>query len=91
MRNLSNVADNSYDTLIVTQTFHLIDDLNSAIKECHRILRTGGVLIATFQHYENDRDWADNDNWRLTPAGCKTMFGSHFGKENVEITPLVMH
>lgn len=89
MRNLSNVADNSYDTLIVTQTFHLIDDLNSAIKECYRILRKGGVLIATFPALSRiDPDSGeDNDNWRLTPAGCKTMFGTYFGKENTEITP----
>ena len=89
MRNLTNVMDNSYDTLIVTQTFHLIDDLNSALKECHRILRQGGVLIATFPALSRiDPDsGADNDNWRLTPAGCKNMFGQHFGKANVDITP----
>jgi SAM-dependent methyltransferase len=89
MRNLTNVMDNSYDTLIVTQTFHLIDDLNSALKECHRILRQGGVLIATFPALSRiDPDsGAANDNWRLTPAGCKNMFGQHFGKANVDITP----
>ena len=88
LRSLSNVDDNRFDTLIITQTFHLIDDLDSAIKECHRILRQGGVLIATFPAISRiDPDsGADNDNWRLTPAGCKTAFGKHFGKENVDIT-----
>lgn len=89
LRHLTNVADNSFDTLIVTQTFHLIDDLDSAIKECHRILRSGGVLIATFPALSRiDPDsGAEHDNWRLTPAGCKTVFGKHFGRENVDVIP----
>ena len=47
IRRLTGVADNAYDRLILTQLFQHVDDLQSAIQECHRILKPGGVLLAT--------------------------------------------
>jgi len=33
---------------VFTQTLHLIYDVRSAIRTLHRVLKPGGVLLATF-------------------------------------------
>jgi SAM-dependent methyltransferase len=81
LRRLSNVADNTYDTLIITQTFGMIDDFDSAIKECHRILKPGGAILATVSSMAP----CHNDSfWRFTQHGLAYAFGKYFPKERIK-------
>jgi SAM-dependent methyltransferase len=82
-----NVADRQFDVFILTQTLQFIFDLDAAIRHAHRILRPGGVLLATIPSVSRtDRALHDIDYWRLTPAGCARLFGKVFGDENVQVT-----
>src|SRR5439155_11116717 len=47
LRHLDAIANDTYDCFILTQTLQYIDDLDAAVRECHRILKPGGVLLAT--------------------------------------------
>lgn len=83
LRNAPQLKDNFYDCLIVTQTFVMIDDFDSAVKECYRILKPGGVLLCTMPCLGRVGRHL-NQYWRFTQASGKYVFGKAFGEENVE-------
>jgi SAM-dependent methyltransferase len=64
MRDLSVFRDGSFDTIIQPISNHFVDDVQSVWKECYRVLKPGGVLIATFWNPVNyifDMDkWDEN-------------------------------
>lgn len=82
------VSEAQFDCLILTQTLHVIDDMPAAIGECHRILKPGGVLLATLPSASRVclEYGEDGDLWRLTPAGSRALFERAFGPDNVEVT-----
>src|SRR3972149_8901614 len=47
LKHLTTVKSNTYDCLILTHVLGLIDDVQAAACECHRILKPGGVLLFT--------------------------------------------
>lgn len=85
LRNMPQVPDNSYNCLVLTQVFQFIDDYDSAIKECHRILKPGGALLATlpFISRVDARSGHEGDYWRFTVASAKYLFGGCFS--NLEV------
>jgi SAM-dependent methyltransferase len=80
LRHLKSVKDNTYDCLILTQVFQFIDDLDSAISECHRILKPEGVLLATVPALSRGdcASGAEADYWRFTKAGTEYLFSKSF-------------
>jgi peptidoglycan/xylan/chitin deacetylase (PgdA/CDA1 family) len=70
----------TYDCIILTQTLHVIDDMHAALAECHRMLKPGGVLLATFPAASRVclEYGAEGDCWRMTPAGARALFRSSF-------------
>ena len=80
MRNMPQVPDNDYVCLIITLVFLFIDNYDSAIKECYRILKPGGTLLATlpFISRVDARAGVNGDFWRFTEASAKYMFGKYF-------------
>lgn len=80
------IPSDTFDCFILTQTLQYIYDVNGAVRHAHRMLKPGGVLLATVPSVQV----ADNvtpDLWRLTALGCKELFGRYFGVENVEVEP----
>ncbi len=47
LRRAESVPTATYDCIILTQTLQFIDEVPAALAECARILRPGGVLLAT--------------------------------------------
>ncbi|MBA3945701.1 MAG: methyltransferase domain-containing protein [Herpetosiphonaceae bacterium] len=82
------IHDESFDCMIFTQTMQFIYDLRAAAVTIHRILKPGGVLLATFPftsqicRYDMER-WGDY--WRFTTASIGRLFGDAFGAEQVEV------
>lgn len=76
------------DCFICTQTFNFIYDFKAAIAGARRVLKPGGVLLATLagvsqiSRYDMDR-WGDY--WRFTTASAKRAFGEVFGDGAVEV------
>ena len=84
-----DIASNEFDCLIFTQVFQFICNLQRCIEELHRILKPGGVLLATVPCMSKvDQGYGKNkDFWRFTDSGCKLMFGEVFGSDQVDVHP----
>jgi SAM-dependent methyltransferase len=78
----------AYDCVILTQTLHVIYDIRAAVKNIKRLLKPGGIALATIpgisqvSRYDADR-WGDF--WRMTPDAAKRLFGEAFSPGNVEV------
>lgn len=88
LASASAIESDSFDSLIVTQTLHLIFELRPTILTLHRILKPGGVLLATvpgisqISRYDMDR-WGDY--WRFTTLTARKLFEEVFSTSDVEI------
>ena len=83
-----HIPSDSFDCVICTQTLLLIYDVRTAIETMHRILKPGGVLLATVpgisQLCRPDFDlWGDY--WRFTSLSARRLFAEAFGSENVTV------
>jgi SAM-dependent methyltransferase len=84
----NQIPSGTFDCIIFTQTLQHIYDVRAAIQTIHRILRPGGVLLATFpgisqiSRYDMDR-WGDY--WRFTTASAHKLFGEFWLSEYVII------
>jgi SAM-dependent methyltransferase len=72
----------TFDCVICTQTLQLIPDIRAAVATLYRILKPGGVLLATVPticklELAGEPDWADY--WRLTTHGARHLFAADFG------------
>ena len=80
------VASDTFDCVICTQTLLLIYDFRSAMAHLHRILKPGGVLLATVpgisQICRPDADLA-GDYWRFTSWSMRRLLEEFFAPENV--------
>ncbi len=87
LRAANNVLSNTYDCFILTQTLHLLDDLAAAIRHAHRILKPGGVLLATFPcaSMVSSEYGSRGDHWRVTEAGARRLLSSAFGEANLDV------
>ncbi len=87
LRCASAIRSETYDCIILTQTLHLIDDMKAALTEAHRLLRPGGVLLATAPSVirVDDRAGLDGDFWRLTEASARRLLADVFPLEAFDV------
>lgn len=88
LRDLSGVADNTYDCIILTQVLQFVDDYEAAVRECARILKPGGTLLVSLPSISriDVRAGLGGDYWRFTTASAKYVFGKYFSPDKLEIT-----
>lgn len=83
-----NIPSNTFDCIILTQTLQFVYDLPSAVKHLHRILKPGGVLLATIpgisqiSRYDMDR-WGEF--WRFTTQSAQRLFEGKFSAKMIEV------
>jgi len=77
----------AFDCMIVTQTLHLIYDVAASVRELHRGLKPGGVLLVTLPGVASvDRgEFADTWYWSMTAKSVGRLFGDVFGPENISV------
>jgi ubiquinone/menaquinone biosynthesis C-methylase UbiE len=82
-----DVAADSFDCIICTQTLQLIYDLKAAVRTLHRMLRPGGVLLVTVPGISqiDDPQWQDAWCWSFTPVSARRLFAEAFSDANVEV------
>lgn len=84
-----HIPSSAFDCLILTQTLQVIYELKAALITCHRILKPGGVLLATFPGLSRiarpsfGETW--EDTWRFTRSGAERLFREVFPNENVRV------
>ena len=74
-------------TALITHALQLIDDMPAALRECARILKFGGVLLATFPTASRVclEYGPDGDFWRVTEAAVRWTAIQAFDAERVEV------
>jgi SAM-dependent methyltransferase len=87
LRNVPQIPSNTYDCLIITQTFNVIDDYDSAIRESYRILKPGGVLLATMPTLSPAWNLKIN-MWRMTVDSARYVFSKIFPASQVTVQAL---
>lgn len=74
-----------FDSIILTQTLHLIYDLRAALATLSRILKPGGVLLATLPGISRvcrEPEYPEADSWRFTASSSHRLFREFFPKED---------
>lgn len=82
------LASDDFHCIVLTQTLHYIFDVRSAIATVHRILKPGGVVLATVPGISSicrDQQDKQSDCWRFTAASARRLFTAQFGERNVEV------
>ena len=82
------VASETFDCVIVTQTLQFIYDVKAAIGTIHRILKPGGVVLATIPGISKvSREDMDRWGhfWSFTTCSVRRMFQEFFGPESVSV------
>jgi len=84
----AGIPADTFDCIILTQTLCCIFDVFAAVRNCHRALRGGGVVLATvpgisqISRYDMDR-WGDY--WRFTSLSVRRLFEGIFGGQGVRV------
>ena len=84
----NDLPSDTFDCFICTQTLTYIYDVKRAVATIHRMLKPGGVLLATvpgisqMSPYDRDR-WGEY--WRFTAQSLGRLLGESFGNENVAV------
>jgi Methyltransferase domain len=75
-----------FDCFVLTQTLQFVYDLRSAVKTVRRVLRPGGVVLATVPAASRiSRGQVDREFWRFTAASVRRLFADEFGGANVDV------
>jgi len=87
LSDADHLPSDAFDCIVLTQTLHLVYDLNAAVRTLRRILRPGGTLLATFPGISplSSDEWAATWQWSLTPVSARRLFGEVFGEANTEV------
>lgn len=82
-----HIPSDTFDCLILTQTLQFIYDVRAAIGTIYRILKPGGVVLATFSgisQIASDK-WGDYQCWSFTSLSSRRLFEEFFPVDNVKV------
>jgi SAM-dependent methyltransferase len=88
LSHADHLPSNTFDTIIFTQTLQFIYDIKSTVATLQRLLKPGGVILATASGMaqisrEDFEKWGEY--WRFTSLSMKLLFEEVFPNENVTI------
>jgi len=88
LTNAPDIADGTFDCMILTQTLQFTYDMEAVVSELYRILAPGGSVLCTMSgisqisRYDMDR-WGDY--WRLTSLSARRLFETAFADADIEV------
>ena len=82
------LPERAFDCIILTQTLHLIFDVDGATRQLHNAIRPGGVLLMTVPGITPiDRgEWGSSWYWSMTDQAVAKLLGQYFDPANVEVS-----
>lgn len=88
LTHADHLPSNVFDAVIFTQTLQVIYDIRTVIVTLHRILKPGGVLLATASgmaqlSLEDFDRWGEY--WRFTSLSARLLFEEAFSAGNVTV------
>jgi SAM-dependent methyltransferase len=83
-----HIPADTFDCIILTQTLQFIYDVEAALKTLYRILKPGGILLATFGGISQISRW-DMDRWghywNFTTLSARRLFEESFPAAKVKV------
>lgn len=88
LRRGGGLAAGSFDCVILTQTLQFIYEVQAAVDAAGRLLRPGGVVLATVPGVaqldgQDMEKWGEY--WRFTGQSARRLFGEAFGPDAVQV------
>ncbi|MGQ3685781.1 MAG: glycosyltransferase [Candidatus Loosdrechtia sp.] len=82
-----HIPSETFDCMILTQTLHIIYNFREALQTIYRILKPGGVVLATFPGISQISidQWSKYWCWGFTTLSAQKMFIEVFPEENVSV------
>jgi SAM-dependent methyltransferase len=82
-----HVPSDTFDCIIFTQTLHFIYDVRASIATLRRMLKPGGVLLATFPGISQTscREHGEYYCWALSKLSARRLFEEAFPAQNIEV------
>jgi glycosyltransferase involved in cell wall biosynthesis len=83
-----HLPSGAFDCIVLTQTLQFVFDLRQAVATLHRMLKPGGVLLATVPGVSSiDRgEWGPSWYWSLSPAALSRLLEQQFDSASIEIS-----
>jgi glycosyltransferase involved in cell wall biosynthesis len=88
LTSADHVPGDTFDCIVLTQVLPFILDVQAAVRTLHRLLRPGGVVLATMPgisqivRYDMER-WGDY--WRFTSLSARRLFECGFPEGEVRV------
>ncbi len=88
LQSADHLQGEMYDCIICAQTLPCIYDLEASVRTLHRLLKPGGILLATNPgcapiHAETMRVWGQY--WRFTSLAIRRLLETRFTPQNIAI------
>lgn len=82
-----HIPSDSFDCIIFTQTLQFIYDFRTAVQTLYRILKPGGILLATLPGISqtSGTTWNEYWCWNFTRLSAERLFKEFFPTESVEV------
>lgn len=83
----AGLPSESFDCIVLTQTLHLVYDMRAAVDTLFRVLRPGGVVLATVPGISQVAadEWRHEWHWSLTATSAQRLFADVFGASGVQV------
>ena len=83
----THVPSDIFDCFILTQTLQLIYDVRAALQTIYRILKPGGIVLATFPGISqiSGDQWGSQWYWSFTKQSARRLLGEVFPADNVTV------
>jgi SAM-dependent methyltransferase len=81
------IATDTFDCFLLVQTLQFIYEVRAAVQTTYRILKPGGIVLATFSGITplKDEEWNDSWYWNFTARSAQRLFEEVFPAENIRI------
>jgi peptidoglycan/xylan/chitin deacetylase (PgdA/CDA1 family)/SAM-dependent methyltransferase len=87
LTHADHIPSDGFDCVILTQTLHLIYDTRAALKTLYRILKPGGILLATMPGISQAARTRSSSQgyWGSTILSARRLFEEAFPAENIAV------
>lgn len=87
LNNAGNLPTDAFDCILLTHVLQLVANVRGAVKDLHRSLKPGGVMLVASPGVTPvlDRPGLEEWYWTFTPRSLRETFAEYFPAENLQV------